>query len=182
MWDLVFFEPDKNLMKKLGFIDFASPDGKVKVSFLKNKHRIESEKNKISIIKGKDVSYCIKNGLADAVISSESNIENKFHLRYQDSGLTYYDVRFAKENGLAIIFSFNDFLKAKNKSIILSRMFQNAFFVRKYKADFVICSGAIKESELVGASELLAFGEILGFQKNETKKALSVLYERVISR
>jgi RNase P/RNase MRP subunit p30 len=124
--------------------------------------------------------YLIEHSLVDAVISSEVMAGKKIPINYRNSGLNQVDVKFAADNRVAIIFNFNDVLSEKGikRSLIISRMRQNAMLVKKYKAPFILCSGAKSKKELVSASDLIGFGEFLGFQKNEAKKSLYQVYQK----
>lgn len=83
--------------------------------------------------------------------------------------------RLAKKNNIAIGFEFSRLLHAskKTRADILHSFKQVAGMVRKYKAPFVLVSGALSKWDLRSPSDLTAFGKILGFEDQEIKKSLS---------
>ena len=103
----------------------------------------------------------------DILLHPEFNPEN--------SGLDHTMVRLAKKNNVAIEFGLSDLIQSSkvSRSRLLHNLLENAKLVRKYKAPFVLTSGAFDYSGLRSPSELLSFGRVLGFQDPEIKQALS---------
>lgn len=92
-----------------------------------------------------------------------------------DGGLDHVMVRLAKENNVAIEFNFRSLLlpSRKSRSDVFSRMLDNAALVRKYKAPFVLTSGAVEPYDLRSPSELMSFAKLLGLDPKRAKFALS---------
>lgn len=89
--------------------------------------------------------------------------------------MNYIMVKIAKRNNVAIGFDFSLLLHSskRKRGELLAVYFQAAKLVRKYKAPFILTSGAHSPWDLRSPSDLIAFGKVLGFQESECKKALS---------
>jgi ribonuclease P/MRP protein subunit RPP1 len=89
--------------------------------------------------------------------------------------MDYITVKLAAEKGVAIAFSLQPLLAAydRARATIMSKYLETARFVRKYKAPFLLTSGALSPMDLRAPSELTAFGKVLGFNGREIKHALS---------
>ena len=89
--------------------------------------------------------------------------------------MNYIMVRLAKKNQVAVGFDFHPLLHSsgKGRGRLLGDYLQTARLVRKYKAPFLLTSGAKSEWELRSPSELVAFGKVLGFSEADAKEALS---------
>ena len=92
-----------------------------------------------------------------------------------DGGLDYVMAKLAKENHVAIEFNFRNLLLSygKIRSAVFSSMLNNARLVKKYKAPFVLTSGAVEPYDLRSPSELIAFGRTLGLNSKDVKLSLS---------
>lgn len=92
-----------------------------------------------------------------------------------DSGLDHVMAALARKNSVSVEFNFGELLRSykKGRTEILSHLMKNAKLARKYKAPFTITSGALSAWGLRSASELNAFGKILGFTEPQIRKALS---------
>jgi ribonuclease P/MRP protein subunit RPP1 len=95
--------------------------------------------------------------------------------RVDNFDLDYVMCRLAAKNNVSIEISFHGLIEntGKVRSRIFSDLYQNARLIRKYKAPFVITSGAISEWDLRSPSDMTAFGKMLGFNEKEIKDALS---------
>ena len=93
----------------------------------------------------------------------------------EDSGIDHTMARLAKKNNVSIEFSLSDLIQSSkvSRAKLLHSLMENAKLVRKYKAPFVLTSGAFDAPGLRSPSELLSFGRVLGFQDPEIKKSLS---------
>lgn len=91
------------------------------------------------------------------------------------SQLNYIMVRLAKKNNVAIGFDFNAILHSskRTRSELLSSYLQTARMVRKYRAPFIITSGAKSSWDIRSPSELISFGKVLGFNEKDSIMALS---------
>jgi ribonuclease P/MRP protein subunit RPP1 len=91
------------------------------------------------------------------------------------NNLDYVMCKMAARNEIAIEFSFSDLLHSysRTRTEILANMSRNAELARKYKAPFVITSGALSKWDLRSPHDLMVFGKAIGFQEPEIKAALS---------
>ncbi len=89
--------------------------------------------------------------------------------------LDYVMCRLAKENNIAIEFSFTDVLHSysKTRSRVFSNFLKNAKIIRKYKSPFVITSGALSKWDMRSPHDLMVFGKTIGFQDPEIKASFS---------
>ncbi len=87
----------------------------------------------------------------------------------------YVMARLARRNNVAIAFSLHPLLHSskRGRSDLLAGMHGAARLARKYRSPFVLTSGAVSQWDMRSASDLIAFGKVLGFQESECKKALS---------
>lgn len=92
-----------------------------------------------------------------------------------DPGLDYVMAKLAKENNVSIEFNFRNLLFSykKSRSSTFSSMLENAKLIRKYRAPFVLSSGAIEPYDLRSPSELISFGKLLGLNPKDIKNKLS---------
>ena len=110
-----------------------------------------------------------------ALSSPEVDILIRPWLNRHDSGLNHILVKLAKKNNVAVLFDFKDILYSSRRTRIelMSHMGEAAKLIRKYKAPFVISSGAMIPFDLRSPSELMSFGKVLGFKDPEIKEAMS---------
>ncbi len=92
-----------------------------------------------------------------------------------DPGFDHVGARLGAKNNVAIQFSFGELLHYNKRSRVqlLADLEKAAVLVRKFRAPFVITSGARGAYDLRGPGDLLSFGRILGFQDPDIKKAMS---------
>lgn len=90
-------------------------------------------------------------------------------------GINHITAKFAAENKVAIGFGFNQLIHSygRTRANLLSNMVKAGEFVRKYKAPFVLTSGALSKWDLISPSDMLSLGRVLGFGDPEIKKAIS---------
>ncbi len=93
----------------------------------------------------------------------------------EDSGIDHVMARLAKKSNVAIEFSLNDLIQSskETRAKIIRGLVENAKLIKKYKAPFVLTSGAFGAFGLRSPSELFSFGKVLGFQDKEIKLSLS---------
>jgi len=148
MRDLVLFDPRKELLSQLGFSGtYDSP------VIVKTKKIPKTKSFKIATAEQR---YLVEHSLVDAFVLDKVDL---------------IAIRFAAENNIRIIFPFSN-LFGKNKANSLRTMKKNAELARKNKTPALLCSFANSEEELVGSSDLIAFGEILGFDKKQAREAM----------
>lgn len=115
----------------------------------------------------------VRNHRTLLLLSSEL-VKEKDRLHFRTSGLTHQILQLAYKNDVAIGFCFSLLLdrKGAERAMILGRMMQNVRLCRKYKVRMVLCSFAKNVYGLKSASDLQAFGRVLGMTPLEAKKAL----------
>ncbi|HLD02859.1 MAG TPA: RNase P subunit p30 family protein [Candidatus Nanoarchaeia archaeon] len=127
------------------------------------------------IVKGGSISRnmeAVNSRKTDILIMAE-NIPSNDKTHHRNSGLNHLICKLAKENNVAIGFSFSNLLNSTNISRVLGRMKQNVRLCRKYKIRMMIGSFAENEFEMRTAKDLMAFGRVLGMTGSEVKKAMN---------
>ncbi len=127
------------------------------------------------IIKGGSISRnmeAVSSRKTDILIMAE-NIFSNDKTHHRNSGLNHLICKLAKENNVAIGFSFSNLLNSTNISRVLGRMKQNVRLCRKYKIRMMIGSFAENEFEMRTAKDLMAFGRALGMTGSEVKKSMN---------
>ena len=92
-----------------------------------------------------------------------------------DAKIDYVMVKLAKKNNVAIGFEFRLLLQSsgEERGRIFSRMLETAKLVKKFRAPFVLTSGAMSDWDLRSPSELYSFGKVLGFDPSGIRTNLS---------
>jgi RNase P/RNase MRP subunit p30 len=162
------------LLKKLGF------DG----ACLFN---VEGESKSLVLLGGKAVKG--KQQVEADVIFLQSEDENVQRAAVKAASVdairafvTYPVVREMAERNVALVVCFSDLLNASNMRKTLALMRRSVALAKKHKAPIMICSGAKSYLELRSASDLIAFGEVLGLDKGNAKGALSRFQKELIER
>ena len=119
----------------------------------------------------------VENKQIDILLAPE-RVGRKDRLNQRDSGLNDVLCKLAKENDVAIGFSFSDLLNSKYRAVVLGRMMQNVRLCRKYKVRMVLASFAHDPWEMRSAYDLLAFGQVLGMTPKEATVALNFTKKR----
>ena len=119
----------------------------------------------------------VENKQVDILVAPE-RAGKKDRFTQRDSGLNHVLCALAKQNDVAIGFSFSDLLNSSHRSMLLGRMLQNVRLCRKYKVRMVVASFAKDPKEMRSAYDLLAFGQVLGMTPKEAKQALSFQKKR----
>jgi len=93
----------------------------------------------------------------------------------ETQGLDHVMAKLAKENRVSIEFNFRNLLNSykRSRSGVFSRMLENAKLVKKFKAPFILSSGAIEPHELRSPSEIISFGKVLKLNPKRIKESLS---------
>jgi RNase P/RNase MRP subunit p30 len=94
----------------------------------------------------------------------------------------YPAIREMAEKKIALVLCFSDLLNSNDLRKTIYLMRRSISLAKKYKTPIVIASGAKNKWELRAASELVAFGEVLGLDANTAKKALYSFQEKIIER
>ncbi|NIO22963.1 MAG: hypothetical protein GTN38_02955 [Candidatus Aenigmarchaeota archaeon] len=97
----------------------------------------------------------------------------------KNQGMDYVMVKLAKKNNVSIEFNFRELLHTykKSRANLFAKMLANAKLVRKFRAPFVLTSGALDPWDVRSPSELISFGKVLGFDPKNAKLSLT---ERII--
>ena len=93
--------------------------------------------------------------------------KDKLHQR--DSGLNQVLCELAKENNVAIGFSFSSVLNSTRRSEVIGRMIQNIILCRKYKVKMVIGTFAVSEKDVRNLKDVQAFFRALGMTGKEVQ-------------
>src|SRR3989344_5713528 len=157
MKDIIFC----SVKEKLGFHDL------VPAKMFNIVEGISEEKNR----------KAVENKQVDILLAPE-RIGKKDRLNQRDSGLNDVLCKFARDNDVAIGFSFSDLLNSKFRAVLLGRMMQNVRLCRKYKVRMVLASFAKDPWEMRTAYDLLAFGQVLGMTPKEATIALNFTKKR----
>ncbi|MSR85917.1 hypothetical protein EXS74_00810 [Candidatus Woesearchaeota archaeon] len=91
----------------------------------------------------------------------------KDFMHQRNSGLNHVLCSLAKENNVAIGFSFSNILHAEKRGVLLGRIMQNILLCRKYKIPMVIGSFAKEEWDVRNEKDLQAFFQVLGMTGKE---------------
>ncbi|MFQ5648206.1 MAG: RNase P subunit p30 family protein, partial [Candidatus Aenigmatarchaeota archaeon] len=93
----------------------------------------------------------------------------------KDCGLDHVMAKLAAKNRVAVQFDFSELLHSSKRSRVqlLAQLMAAAELVRKYRAPFIISSGARAPFDLRAPSDLVSFGRVLGFRDPDIKRALS---------
>jgi RNase P/RNase MRP subunit p30 len=118
----------------------------------------------------------VENKQLDILLSPEKGIE-KDSMHHRNSGLNHVACKIAKKNNVAIGFSFNEILNAKDKAAQMGRMMQNVKLCRKYKLKMVFASFAKNKWEIRSSQDLLSFAKLIGMSDKEAKEAFKVIDE-----
>jgi ribonuclease P/MRP protein subunit RPP1 len=94
-------------------------------------------------------------------------------------GINHVLARLAKKNNVSICLDFNQLLVSygKTRTSLLSILMETAKIIRKYKAPFVVSSGAFSAWDMRSPHDLTVFGKILGLPESQVKFGIS---ERMI--
>jgi ribonuclease P/MRP protein subunit RPP1 len=94
---------------------------------------------------------------------------------HEDMRINQVLAKLATKNNVAIGFIFSNILLSYKRTRIslFSDMIKDAKILKKYKAPFVLSSGSLNEWDIRSPSDLMAFGRLLGFQDNQSRKAMS---------
>lgn len=142
------------------------------IQFDGNGYRIEvlkgipkkSFKDKIIVIQGGDDvinRLAVTSRYVDILLDPHLG-ERKDKINQKNSGLNHVLCDLAKENNVAIGFSFASVLNARKRIDLLARMIQNIILCRKYKVQMVIGSFAKNEDEQRNEKDMQAFFKVLG--------------------
>ena len=93
----------------------------------------------------------------------------KDFMHQRNSGLNHVLCALAKENTVAIGFSFSAILRSPQREKLLGRMMQNILLCRKYKIPMVIGSFAKNHWEIRNEKDLQAFFMVLGMTGKEVQ-------------
>lgn len=102
----------------------------------------------------------------DMLVSPSNNL---------NPGFNHIMARLCKKNNVSVCFAFHELLYSykRSRSGVMSHFLEIAKLLRKYRAPFVIASGALSGWDMRSPSELISLGRVLGFQDREIKSSLS---------
>ena len=93
----------------------------------------------------------------------------KDFMHQRNSGLNHVLCALAKENNVAVGFSFSSILHAEKRERVLGRIMQNIKLCRKYKVPMVIGSFAKDSWDVRNEKDLKAFFQVLGMTGKEVQ-------------
>ena len=101
----------------------------------------------------------------------------KDYMHQRNSGLNQVLCNLAKQNDVAIGFSFSSVLNSKERTKLIGRMIQNIKLCRKYKVRMVVASFAKSDKDTRNLKDIQSFFKVLGMTAKETN--LNFVEERL---
>ncbi len=149
---------------------------KIKLGILADDRSINKIKNKVkdvfvAVKSSENDREIIESGKADIVFSFGEDTRRDF-IHQRASGLNHVLCKFAKENKVAIGFSFNSILRARNRSQLMGRISQNIKLCRKYKVKTTTASFSENPFEMRVPKDLMSLFVVLGMGQKEVKDSL----------
>ena len=129
------------------------------------------KKDKIVVVQGGDEDInrmAVSSKFVDVLLDPHVGRKKDF-LHHRNSGLNQVLCKLAKENHVAIGFSFSSVLNEKNRAQLIGRMMQNIRLCRKYKVKMVIGSFAKNKWEVRCEGDIQAFFKTIGMTGIEVK-------------
>jgi len=98
--------------------------------------------------------------------------------------LNHVLVRSAAKNDVAIEINFREILitNKNSRSKVLSNMRNNIMLAKKFKAQIILCSGAISHFELKSPECLISMVSQLGLELSEAKNSITKIPESILNR
>ncbi len=142
------------------------------------KRKIKSIRTNLIIVEGnqKINRSILENRKVDILLSPEKD-SSRDSLDYRSPGLNQVLCKLAAKNNIAIAFSFNEILNAKDAAKIIGIIRQNIKLCRKYKVKMIFASFAEDPFNMRSLKDLLSVAIFLGMTPEEAKKALSLAKE-----
>ncbi|MBT3323553.1 hypothetical protein HN681_04465 [archaeon] len=126
-------------------------------------------KDKLIVIRGKNDDFnrkVLSSKHVDLLLDPHLGNRNDF-MHHRNSGLNQVLCKLARDNNIAIGFSFSSVLRSKEKGKYIGRMMQNIRLCRKYKVRMVIGSFAESKNEIRGLNDIQAFFKVIGMTGKE---------------
>ncbi len=117
------------------------------------------------------VRYAIKRTSVDVILHNEER-----------GGIDAVIAKECASKKISIDICFKDLLESRNMSRTLKTMALEVELCKKYKTPLIISSGAKNYWELVPKNNLTSFGEFLGLSRDESRKSLSFVQEKILER
>lgn len=106
------------------------------------------------------------------------------HPEYEriDSGLYHVSAKLASKNNVAIEVNFREILISSKatRTRVLANIQNNIKLAKKFKAQIVLCSGALSHFELKDPSIMVSFATRLGLELKEAKDSISKVPDKII--
>jgi len=128
-------------------------------------------KDKLVFVKAKDDAFnrkVLSSKFVDVLLDPHLGKRQDF-MHHRNSGLNQVLCKLAKENNIAIGFSFSSILNSKDRGKEMGRIMQNIKLCRKYKVKMVIGSFAKNKYELRNVKDIQALFKVLGMTGEEVK-------------
>lgn len=117
------------------------------------------------------IRTAIKRTAIDCIIGTSKN-----------EGIDYIIAKECAQKKIAIDISFSELLNSENRSKTLRNMKETVTLSRKYGTPVTLTSGAKDEWKLMPKDNLFAFGQFIGFTKEEAEKAMNYVPEKILKR
>ncbi|MBD3312523.1 hypothetical protein GF352_03665 [archaeon] len=124
----------------------------------------------------------VEKSLVDAVLPDRLRGHDYFH--HKKTLLNNVTAKLMSKNKVSLLFTFRELRNhnSEERALIWGRMRQEAWICLKKKVPIIISSWAEKKEELVGATSLLAMGELLGLKPEEAKQSLNHVQRKILER
>jgi len=168
-----------NMAKKLGFnklIFFGKSKKKTLETYScdwKGKHDL--------LCANENIRQVVEKKKVDFIFECEKEPRSDF-IHQRNSGLNHIICRFAKENNIAVAFSFSSLLNLRTRAKIMGRMAQNIKLCRKYGLKMIIAPFADEPYKMRAPSDLISLFVTLGMQKSQAKDALTHAYKLIAEK
>jgi len=179
---------DFNQIKKL-YADIEKIKRKVGIGiFLGFEARNRKELDKLISIRRKFDVLLVRGGDIELnrYACENPEVDILTHPEYEryDPGLNHVLVRSAAKNDVAIEINFREILitNKNSRSKVLSNMRNNIMLAKKFKAQIILCSGAISHFELKSPECLISMVSQLGLELSEAKNSITKIPESILNR
>jgi len=128
-------------------------------------------KDRLVIVQGGDDSVnrrVVSSKRVDVLLDPHTGKRYDF-LHQRNSGLNHVLCRLAKENNVAIGFSFSSVLQSKERGKLIGRMMQNIKLCRKYKVRMVIGSFGKTQDDVRSEKDMQSFFKVIGMTGKEVQ-------------
>jgi len=147
-----------------------------RINLLHNPKELASAKG-VAVIEcnEENIQQALENKKADIILLAEKSPRDK--LRQRRTALDEAMCRLARQQGVAIAFSFSFLLNASDRAQAIGRMRLNLQLCRKHKLPVIFASFAKDKFEMRGLSDLKSLLLTVGFTPSEANGAFEIYDE-----